>query len=130
VTYTMAVHMGSGGRTRIIGTANHLGDDEYRAKTLQARSDVEVKAELVDGSQSTRKHLALVTHKTKDFNEPKTASSDHSSAAHEDGLTVMSLLRAIAIHLPYVRSASYRRAIPARSAAHHESAGRTRRDCG
>jgi hypothetical protein len=83
----------------------------------------------VDGSQSTRKHLALVTHKTKDFNEPKTASSDRSSAEHEDGLTVMSLLRATAIHLPHVRSANYRRVIRARSAAHDESARRTRRDC-
>ena len=25
---------------------------------------------MVGGSQSKRKHLALVTHKTKDFNEP------------------------------------------------------------
>jgi hypothetical protein len=63
-------------------------------------SEVEVQAELVDASQSTRKHLALVRHKTKYFNEPKTASSDRSSAADEDGLTVMSLLRAITIHLP------------------------------
>jgi hypothetical protein len=98
------------------------------AKTLEAVSEVEVSAELVGGSQSKRKHLALVTHKTRDFNEPKTASFDRSSAADEDGLTVMSLLRTIAIHSPRVRSADYRRAIPARSAAHHESGGRTRRD--
>jgi hypothetical protein len=32
----------SGSRTRIIGAANQFGDDKYRAKTLEAVSEVEV----------------------------------------------------------------------------------------